>query len=115
MFSNPRNNLFVYEIKAACVYPSQSSSLGGSLFYRAVLFLSGIYELLKLLLICCSIPHRYNSLWKELDYAKNIVKNRRHINIDNASLVALFGLECFAWFCGGEIVGRGFTLTGYYV
>ncbi|OIW09013.1 hypothetical protein TanjilG_05989 [Lupinus angustifolius] len=62
-----------------------------------------------------SIPHRYKSLWKELDYAKNIVKNRQDINIDNAGLVALFGLECFAWFCGGEIVGRGFTLTGYYV
>ncbi|XP_019436035.1 PREDICTED: uncharacterized protein LOC109342515 [Lupinus angustifolius] len=62
-----------------------------------------------------SIPHRYNSFWKELDYAKNLVKNRQDLNIENASFGALFGLECFAWFCGGEIVGRGFTLTGYYV
>lgn len=37
------------------------------------------------------------------------------MNVENAGLVALFGVECFAWFCGGEIIGRGFTFTGYYV
>ncbi|KAK7261734.1 hypothetical protein RIF29_28053 [Crotalaria pallida] len=62
-----------------------------------------------------SIPHRYDSFYKELECAKNMLKNRQNINIENAGLVALFGLECYAWFCGGEIVGRGFTVTGYYV
>ncbi|KAL5057026.1 hypothetical protein RYX36_028630 [Vicia faba] len=62
-----------------------------------------------------SIPHRYDVLRKELEYAKNIMKNKQDLNLENAGYAALFGLECFAWFCGGEIVGRGFTVTGYYV
>ncbi|KAJ1411145.1 ATP synthase, F0 complex, subunit G, mitochondrial [Sesbania bispinosa] len=48
-----------------------------------------------------SIPNRCNSFWKELDYVKNLMKNRQDLNIENAGLAALFGLECFAWFCGG--------------
>ncbi|TKY48239.1 hydrogen ion transmembrane transporter [Spatholobus suberectus] len=62
-----------------------------------------------------SIPHRYNSFWKELDHTKNLVKNRQDLNMENVGIAALFGLECFAWIFGGEIVGRGFTFTGYYV
>ncbi|XP_057457500.1 uncharacterized protein LOC130748332 [Lotus japonicus] len=62
-----------------------------------------------------SIPHRYNAFWKELDHAKNLLKNRKDLNIENAGIAAFFGLECFAWFWGGEIVGRGFTFTGYCV
>ncbi|WVZ01198.1 hypothetical protein V8G54_027267 [Vigna mungo] len=62
-----------------------------------------------------SIPLRYNSFWKELDHAKNMVKNWKDINRENVGFAALFGLECFAWFWGGEIVGRGFTFTGYHV
>ncbi|GAU40861.1 hypothetical protein TSUD_111930 [Trifolium subterraneum] len=62
-----------------------------------------------------SIPHRYDSFWKELEYAKNIPKNRQDLNMDSVCYAALFGLECFAWFCGGEIIGRGFTFTGYHV
>lgn len=68
-----------------------------------------------LLFIYCSIPLRYNSFWKELDYAKRLWKNREDVNLEKIGYGALFGLECFAWFCGGEIVGRGFTFTGYYV
>ncbi|BAT72918.1 uncharacterized protein LOC124823262 [Vigna umbellata] len=62
-----------------------------------------------------SIPGRTESFWKELDYAKNLWKNRKDLKVEDAGIAALFGLECFAWFCGGEIVGRGFTFTGYYV
>ncbi|TYI89541.1 hypothetical protein E1A91_D03G063200v1 [Gossypium mustelinum] len=36
-------------------------------------------------------------------------------NIENASMAALIGVECYAWFFGGEIIGRGFTITGYHV
>ncbi|BAT91689.1 hypothetical protein LR48_Vigan05g197800 [Vigna angularis] len=62
-----------------------------------------------------SIPLRYNSFWKELDHAKNMVNNWKDLNRENVGFAALFGLECFAWFWGGEIVGRGFTFTGYHV
>ncbi|KAG9151354.1 hypothetical protein Leryth_020955 [Lithospermum erythrorhizon] len=61
-----------------------------------------------------SIPHRYESFWKEVDYVKHIWKNRREMKVEDAGIAALFGLECFAWYCTGEIVGRGFTFTGYY-
>ncbi|KAM7509641.1 hypothetical protein LguiA_020094 [Lonicera macranthoides] len=62
-----------------------------------------------------SIPSRYESLLKEVDYIKHIWKNRQELKVEDAGIAALFGLECFAWFCAGEIVGRGFTFTGYYV
>ncbi|KAL0394156.1 UNVERIFIED_CONTAM: hypothetical protein Slati_4381800 [Sesamum latifolium] len=62
-----------------------------------------------------SIPGRYESFWKELDSVKQLLKHRNELNIENAGIAALFGIECFAWFCAGEIVGRGFTLTGYHV
>ncbi|XWS69984.1 hypothetical protein CRYUN_Cryun03dG0010300 [Craigia yunnanensis] len=61
-----------------------------------------------------SIPGRSESFWKELDYVKNLWKNRQELKVEDAGIAALFGLECFAWFCAGEIVGRGFTFTGYY-
>ncbi|KAL0558468.1 hypothetical protein IC582_003041 [Cucumis melo] len=62
-----------------------------------------------------SIPGRYESFHKELDYVKQLWKNRQDLKVEDAGIAALFGLECFAWFCAGEIVGRGFTFTGYYV
>ncbi|KAL1208342.1 hypothetical protein V5N11_033815 [Cardamine amara subsp. amara] len=61
-----------------------------------------------------SIPGRYETLWKEVDYAKSLLKNRANLKVEDAGMAALFGLECFAWYCAGEIVGRGFTFTGYY-
>ncbi|XP_019199569.1 PREDICTED: uncharacterized protein LOC109193172 [Ipomoea nil] len=62
-----------------------------------------------------SIPGRYEAFWKELDYVKNLWKMRPELKVEDAGIAALFGIECFAWFCAGEIVGRGFTFTGYYV
>ena len=61
-----------------------------------------------------SIPGRSESFWKELDYVKQLWKNRHEMKVEDAGIAALFGLECFAWFCAGEIVGRGFTFTGYH-
>ncbi|CAF2243780.1 hypothetical protein BRARA_H01440 [Brassica rapa] len=61
-----------------------------------------------------SIPKRYETFWKELDYVKNLWKNRSDLKVEDAGIAALFGLECFAWYCAGEISGRGFTFTGYY-
>lgn len=62
-----------------------------------------------------SIPGRYESFWKEAEYVKQMWKNRQDVTVEKVGIAALFGLECFAWFCAGEIVGRGFTFTGYYV
>lgn len=61
-----------------------------------------------------SIPGRYESFWKEVHFVKNAWKNRQELKVEDAGIAALFGLECFAWYCAGEIVGRGFTFTGYY-
>lgn len=61
-----------------------------------------------------SIPGRTESFWKEVDYVKHLWKNRQELKVEDAGIAALFGLECFAWFCAGEIAGRGFTFTGYY-
>ncbi|KAK6264202.1 hypothetical protein SCA6_019636 [Theobroma cacao] len=61
------------------------------------------------------IPRRYEALWKELDSLKQFLKTKDAWSMENASVAALFGVECYAWSWGGEIIGRGFTLTGYYV
>ncbi|GLT55939.1 hypothetical protein SLA2020_290200 [Shorea laevis] len=62
-----------------------------------------------------SIPSRYEAFWKELESLKTLLGNRQEFNVEKAGLATLFGLECFAWFCMGEIIGRGFTITGYHV
>ncbi|XP_034595343.1 uncharacterized protein [Setaria viridis] len=62
-----------------------------------------------------SLPARYESFWKELDSAKLLWKNRSSLKVEDAGVAALFGIELYAWSCLGEIVGRGFTLTGYHV
>ncbi|KAG6414340.1 hypothetical protein SASPL_127060 [Salvia splendens] len=61
-----------------------------------------------------SIPRRTETFWKEIDYVKNMWRQRQDVKVEDVGIAALFGLECFAWFCAGEIVGRGFTFTGYY-
>ncbi|KAF6137277.1 hypothetical protein GIB67_036314 [Kingdonia uniflora] len=62
-----------------------------------------------------SIPGRTEAFWKELDSVKQLWKNKQDMKVEDAGIAALFGLECFCWFCVGEIAGRGFTFTGYYV
>ncbi|KAA3490675.1 Protein dopey [Gossypium australe] len=62
-----------------------------------------------------SIPSRYEAFQKEMDYVKLMWKKRNEWKIEDAGIATLFGLECFAWYCTGETVGRGFTFTGYYI
>lgn len=76
--------------------------------------LLGLPSLISIV-IFYSIPERYESLRKEVDSAKQLWKNRQELRVEDAGIAVLFGLECFAWFCAGEIVGRGFTFTGYQV
>lgn len=63
----------------------------------------------------CSIPGRQEAFWRELDGLKQLWKNKHELKVEDAGIAALFGFELYAWFCVGEIVGRGFTFTGYYV
>ncbi|XP_074317322.1 uncharacterized protein LOC141653453 [Silene latifolia] len=62
-----------------------------------------------------SLPGRREALWKEVEQVKQVWKNRKEMKVEEVGVAALFGLECFAWFCAGEIIGRGFTITGYKV
>ncbi|XP_039070808.1 uncharacterized protein LOC120217844 [Hibiscus syriacus] len=62
-----------------------------------------------------SIPRRHEAFWKELHCLKEFLKTREAWNIENASMAALIGVECYTWFFGGEIIGRGFAITGYHV
>lgn len=62
-----------------------------------------------------SIPLRQVAFWKELDGLKQVWKKRPELRVEDAGIAALFGIELYAWFCVGEIAGRGFTFTGYYV
>lgn len=82
------------------------------ILYRLLHHLLTINVFLNLLFF--SIPTRNQAFWKELDYVKQAWKNRHELKVEDAGIAALFGLECFAWYCAGEIVGRGFTFTGYY-
>ena len=66
------------------------------------------------LLIFFSIPGRVDHFRKEVDFLKNLAKNRQDVTVEDMGVAFLFTAECYAWFCVGEIIGRGFTLTGYY-
>jgi F-type H+-transporting ATPase subunit g len=62
-----------------------------------------------------SLPGRYEAFWKELDSVKQVWRNRKEFKVEDLGIATLFGVELYAWFCVGEIVGRGFTLTSYKV
>ncbi|MCO5554609.1 hypothetical protein L7F22_008140 [Adiantum nelumboides] len=61
-----------------------------------------------------SIPRRHEAFWTEVEFLKYKLKNRQDLTVEEAGVAALFAAECYAWFCVGEIIGRGFTFTGYY-
>ena len=66
---------------------------------------------------CCSVdaelPVRYAHMSLEWAAVRNAARNWRELSLGEVGMAAAFGAECFAWFCVGEIVGRGGTLTGY--
>ncbi|VVA99706.1 unnamed protein product [Arabis nemorensis] len=115
------------QLQSKACQASKFVSKHGTSYYRQLLEKNKHYiqepatvekcsELSKQLLYTrlASIPGRYETLLKEVDYAKSLLKNRANLKVEDAGIAALFGLECFAWYCAGEIVGRGFTFTGYY-
>jgi len=62
-----------------------------------------------------SLPGRYEAFWKEVDFVKQKLMQRNDLKLEEVGIAALFAGECYAWFCVGEIVGRGGTITGYTV
>ncbi|CAD5190654.1 uncharacterized protein LOC135598006 [Musa acuminata AAA Group] len=118
----------LHQLRSKAVQASEFVAKNGCAYYRELLEKNKQYivqpptiekcqELSKQLFYTrlASIPGRYDSFWKELDGVKHIWRNRKELKVEDAGIAALFGLELYAWFCVGEIVGRGFTFTGYYV
>jgi F-type H+-transporting ATPase subunit g len=79
------------------------------------LYYFGSDERLLNIAVFFSLPGRYESFWKELDAVKQVWKNRKELKVEDLGIATLFGVELYAWFCLGEIAGRGFTFTGYKV
>ena len=50
---------------------------------------------------------------KEWHMTKAKLSGWRELSTREAATGLLFAGEIFAWFCVGEYVGRGFSLTGY--
>ena len=50
---------------------------------------------------------------REWEAIRESARNWRELSLGEVGTGAAFCAECFAWFCIGEIVGRGGTLTGY--
>jgi len=59
------------------------------------------------------LPVRYAHLRREWAAVRGAARNWRNLSLGEVGTAAAFSAECFAWFCVGEIVGRGGTLTGY--
>ncbi|KAJ7531287.1 hypothetical protein O6H91_14G039000 [Diphasiastrum complanatum] len=56
-----------------------------------------------------SIPGRYESFWKELDFVKKKIVVRQELTTEELGIGALFALECYLWFAAGEVLGRALT------
>ncbi|KAL2480024.1 Mitochondrial ATP synthase subunit G protein [Abeliophyllum distichum] len=116
------------QLQTKAVQASQFVAKHGTTYYKQLLEQNKQYiqepptvgkcnELAKKLLYTSLASTRAGStesFSKELDYVKNMCKHRQELKVEDAGIAALVGLECFAWFCAGEIVGRGFTFTDYY-
>ncbi|PKU69014.1 uncharacterized protein LOC110104357 [Dendrobium catenatum] len=116
------------QLKVKAAQASQFVAKHGAAYYNQLLeqnkeyivqppTLETCHELSKKLLYTrmSSIPVRYESFWKEVEGVKHMWRNRQDLTVEELGIAAVFGLELFGWFCVGEIAGRGFTFTGYYV
>ncbi|XP_057872069.1 uncharacterized protein LOC131078403 [Cryptomeria japonica] len=105
-----------FVMKHACVYYKQLLEQNKH-YIQEPATVEKCNELSKRLLYTrlASIPGRYESFWKEVDLLKQKLKNRNELKVEEVGVGVLFALECYAWACCGEIVGRGFTITGYDV
>ena len=58
------------------------------------------------------MPGHYAAAQVEFGALKQMWAGAGELTIAQAGPVALFGAEVFAWFCVGEVIGRG-SLVGY--
>ncbi|KAH0915614.1 hypothetical protein HID58_030060 [Brassica napus] len=102
------------QVKSKACEASKFVSKHGTTYYKQLLEKNKHYiqepatvekcqELSKQLLYTrlASIPGRTESFWKEVDHVKGLWKNRADLKVEDAGIAALFGLECFAWYCAG--------------
>ena len=59
------------------------------------------------------IPTRAAHAQMELAAFKQTWAKKMDLPLSEVGVYAAFGAEVFAWFCVGEIVGRGGTISGY--
>jgi F-type H+-transporting ATPase subunit g len=50
-----------------------------------------------------------------VDGLKQLLKSKKELKVEEAGIAVMFGVELCLWFTAGEIIGRGFTITGYKV
>ncbi|KAL6773860.1 hypothetical protein ACKKBG_A22795 [Auxenochlorella protothecoides x Auxenochlorella symbiontica] len=62
-----------------------------------------------------SIPEGIATCKKEAAAARHRLGQWRDLPVTEAAMYAGFAAEVFAWFCVGEIVGRGGNVAGYSV
>ncbi|CAM6096028.1 unnamed protein product [Calypogeia fissa] len=118
----------VKQLQTKAAHASQVISKHGTEYYKQLLAKNKQYvvgeasvekcqELSKQLFYTrlASIPGRYKAFWEEVDYVKQKFLKREELKLEEIGIGVLFAGECYAWFCVGEIVGRGGTITGYKV
>jgi len=59
------------------------------------------------------IPKAIEVAEKEALVVKEQWKKRNEMSVKEIAVAGLFAAEAYAWFCLGEVVGRGGSLTGY--
>lgn len=56
---------------------------------------------------------RLSHMRREMAVVRGKAANWRELSLAEVGTAVAFSAECFAWFCVGEIVGRGGHITGY--
>ncbi|CAL6279265.1 unnamed protein product [Bathycoccus prasinos] len=59
------------------------------------------------------IPKAIETAEREAGMVKERWQKVDEMSVKEVGVAVLFGLETYAWFCVGEIIGRGGSLTGY--
>ena len=59
------------------------------------------------------IPRAIETAEREAEVVKERWQKVDEMSVKEVGVAVLFGLETYAWFCVGEIIGRGGCLTGY--
>ena len=78
--------------------PEKCSELGNQLFFTTL----------------ASMPGRISHAQAEAGVWWENIKKVSQLPVKDVAVGVAFGVEVLCWFSIGEIIGRGFTLSGYY-